>query len=57
MAVAEPLDRCQWCKSKKVRCVERTSGENPRNEKYEVWLCTDCDGRALRFAKVEQPES
>lgn len=62
--VAEPLDKCQWCKGKKVRCVEktglppigeRTGDEKSKNRHLNVWLCPDCDGRALNFAKVEQP--
>lgn len=48
---------CALCeKTEKVRCVERTSGNNPRGEKYEVLLCPVCDARTLDFAKLEEPE-
>jgi len=51
MEAPQPPDKCQHCKGKKVRCMEKTS-----NQHLNVWLCPDCDGRALNFAKIS-PES
>jgi len=48
MATTEPLDNCQHCKNKRVLCAERTT-----SNRLEVWLCPECDGRALNFAKLE----